>query len=345
MNFKKKWNRLSLFAVVASTLLLLAACGGTEAETGGNNESGEGDTYKFKVAHVVQESHIWHKTAEKFSEELESLSDGRMTMEIYPASQLGLEADMVQQLETGAIDFGFLTNAYMSTREVSLNSWFMPFLFEDLEEAAKMRDSEETKNMLESLGSQGLLGMDIAFAGNRHILMNDGFIESPADLKGKKIRIIGSPAMQSFWEKTGAGPTAMPLPEVYTSLQTGVIDGMDIDLDALVTEKYYENAKYLTLTNQMTFPTVAVMSQASYDKLSTEDQEIVKTAMKNAVDWGVLEAIEREESNLAELESQGVEVLHLEDSSSFEAISNEVREEYANKSEIIESFIETANND
>ena len=162
----------------------------------------------------------------------------------------------------------------MSTREVSLNSWFMPFLFSDLEDANKMRESEETKKMLEELGSQGLLGLDIAFAGNRHILMKDGFIGSPEDLKGKKIRIIGSPAMQSFWEKTGSGPTAMPLPEVYTSLQTGVIDGMDIDLDALVTEKYYENAKYLTLTNQMTFPTVVVMSQARFDKLSEEDQEI-----------------------------------------------------------------------
>ena len=96
--------------------------------------------------------------------------------------------------------------------------------------------------------------MTFIFAGNRHLLMKNGHISSMEDLAGKEIRIIGSPLFQTFWERTGAGPTAMPLSEVYTSLQTGVIDGMDIDLDALVTEKYYETTKYLTLTNHATFP-------------------------------------------------------------------------------------------
>ncbi|MFC5587354.1 TRAP transporter substrate-binding protein [Sporosarcina soli] len=345
MKIRKKRKWLSLTMLAGAALLVLAACGGNDGQSADAGKNDGGDTYTFKASHVVQESHVWHKTAEKFGEELEKLSDGRMKLDIYSASTLGLEQDMVQQLETGSIDFGFLTNAYMSTREVSLNSWFMPFLFSDLEDANKMRESEETKQMLEELGSQGLLGLDIAFAGNRHILMKEGFIGTPEDLKGKKVRIIGSPAMQSFWEKTGAGPTAMPLPEVYTSLQTGVIDGMDIDLDALVTEKYYENAKYLTLTNQMTFPTVVVMSQASFNKLSEEDQGIVKTAMKTAVDWGAQEAIAREKSNLEELKKNGVEVQELEDHSAFDGIAEEVRTQYAKESEIIKSFIETAQND
>lgn len=135
--------------------------------------------------------------------------------------------------------------------------------------------------------------------------------------------------MQSYWEKVGAGPTAMPLNEVYTSLQTGVIDGIDIDLDALVTEKYYEVAKYLTLTNQMTFPTVIVMSKAVYDSLTPEDQEIIRTAMKNAVDWGVQEAIRREESNLQALKDAGIEVLEEIDPSKFQTVTNEVRNEFS----------------
>ena len=225
-----KISKKLLLVIMAALMVLLAACGGDDVDS----TDAAGEKHTFKIAHVVQESHVWHETANKFGEELKALSDGRMELQIYPASHLGAEADMVQQIETGAIDFGFITNAYMSTREDSLNSWFMPYLFTNLEEAAGMLDSEETKQMLESLGSQGLVGLDFAFAGNRHVLMKDGFAESPADLKGKKIRIIGSPAMQSYWEKVGAGPTAMPLTEVYTSLQTGVIDGIDIDLDALV---------------------------------------------------------------------------------------------------------------
>lgn len=338
-----------LFTLTIGLLVFaLAACGGggssSDSSSSGGTSSSGGETRTFKIAHVVQESHVWNVTAEKFGEELKALSDGRFDIQIHPASTLGTEADMVQQLETGAIDFGFMTNAYMSTRQDSLNAWFMPYLFSNLEEAVAMRGTEPVQQMLDELSSQGLVGLDFMFAGNRHVLMTDGFAESPEDLKGKKIRIIGSPAMQSYWEKVGAGPTAMPLPEVYTSLQTGVIDGIDIDLDALVTEKYYENAKYLTLTNQMTFPTVIVMSKQVYDSLSPEDQEIVKTAMKNAVDWGVQEAIKREESNLQALKDAGVEVLENFDTSKFQAVTDEVRKEFSEKSDIVKAFIEAAEN-
>lgn len=336
MNFKK----YMVVLLMGVLILALAACGGDSDKDTTTGDNGEKRT--FKIAHIVQESHVWNATAQKFGEELEKLSDGRMNIQIHPAGTLGAEADMVQQIETGAVDFGFMTNAYMSTREDSLNAWFMPYLFNNLEEAIAMRESEPAKQMLEKLSSQGLVGLDFMFAGNRHVLMTDGFAESPADLKGKKIRIIGSPAMQSYWEKVGAGPTAMPLTEVYTSLQTGVIDGIDIDLDALVTEKYYENAKYLTLTNQMTFPTVIVMSQQSFDGLSAEDQEIVKEAMKNAVDWGVKEAIAREQSNLETLKDAGVEVLETVDTSAFQSVNDEVRKQFSNQSDIVKSFIEEA---
>ncbi|TSI03574.1 TRAP transporter substrate-binding protein [Lysinibacillus sp. BW-2-10] len=340
-----KLKKFMFMLIMTALAVVLAACGGDKEETSSTPaESGKesgGESRTFKIAHVVQESHVWNATAVKFGEELEKLSDGRMNVQIFPASQLGAEADMVQQIETGAVEFGFLTNAYMSTREDSLNSWFMPYLFNNLDEAVAMRESEEAKQMLESLSSQGLLGLDFMFAGNRHVLMKDGFAETPEDLKGKKIRIIGSPAMQSYWEKVGAGPVAMPLPEVYTSLQTGVIDGIDIDLDALVTEKYYENAKYLTLTNQMTFPTVIVVSQSVYDQLPAEDQEIVKQAMKTAVDWGVQEAVAREKANLETLKAAGVEVLEDIDNAPFQAVSDEVKKEFSDKSEIVKSFIET----
>ncbi|MBM4761876.1 TRAP transporter substrate-binding protein [Bacillus sp. B15-48] len=336
----KKGKFRSLVAIMfLTTLAILTACGNSQS-SGGNTETNGDGTYTFKASHVVQETHIWHKTAEKFGEELEKLSDGRMKLDIYSASQLGQEQDMVQQLETGSLDFGFLTNAYMSTRQDSLNSWFMPFAFSNLEEAAQMRESEPAKEMLKELESQGLIGLDFIFAGNRHILMKDGHIQSPGDLKGKKVRIIGSPSVQMFWEGTGAGPTAMPLPEVYTSLQTGVIDGMDIDLDALVTEKYYENAEYLTLTNHATFPSVIVMGKPSYDKLSAEDQEIVKAALNNAVAWGVKEAIEREDSNLEELEKLGVKVEKILDPSSFNDITTRVNDEFATKSPVIQAFLD-----
>lgn len=341
MGVKRFFTATFLLMVV----MVLTACVSNETVVTSSNASSGGSSgseYTFKIAHVVQESHVWHQTALKFGEELEKLSDGRMSVEIFPSSQLGAEADMVQQLENGAVDIGVMTNAYMSTREVSLNSWFMPYLFEDLEQATAMRSSDEAKQMLEALDSQGLVGLDFIFAGNRHILMKDSFVNSPADLKGKKVRIIGSPSMQAYWEGVGAGPTPMPLNEVYQSLQTGVIDGIDIDLDALITEKYYEQAEYLTLTNQTTFPSVVVMSKVIYDTLSAEDQQIVKDALATAAEWGIQEAITREKTNLETLKAEGVKVQEEVDSAKFSEVSKSVQENFSSQSDIIESFVETA---
>lgn len=345
MGFKRFFTATFLLMLV----MVLTACVSNESgDTSSNDTSGTSggsssdSEYKFKIAHVVQESHVWHQTALKFGEELEKLSDGRMSIEIFPSSQLGAEADMVQQLETGAIDIGLMTNAYMSTREVSLNSWFMPYVFGNLEQATAMRSSDEAKQMLEALGSQGLVGLDFIFAGNRHILMKDSFVNSPEDLKGKKVRIIGSPSMQAYWEGVGAGPTPMPLNEVYQSLQTGVIDGIDIDLDALVTEKYYEQAEYLTLTNQTTFPSVVVMSKVVYDTLSAEDQQIVKDALATAAEWGVQEAISRENTNLETLKAEGVKVQEEVDAAQFSEVSQTVIDNFSAQSDIIKSFVETA---
>ncbi|ONK22202.1 C4-dicarboxylate ABC transporter substrate-binding protein [Bacillus sp. VT-16-64] len=341
VGYTQKVKVLVKTSLVVSAMLALAACGGGASSDGASSDqSKNGETTSFKISHVTQESHVWHKTVEKFGEELETLSDGKMSVEIFPGSQLGLEKDMVQQLETGSLDFGFLTNAYMSTRQDSLNAWFMPFTFENLKEAAAMRESDAAKQMLEELDSQGLVGLDFMFAGNRHVLLKDGAVQSPDHLKGKKIRIIGSPAMQDFWQEVDAGPTAMPLSEVYTSLQTGVIDGIDIDLDALVTEKYYENAENLTLTNHMTFPTVVVMSKQVYEGLSEEDRKIVKEAMTNAVNWGVEEAIAREEKNLEELKKLGVKVEELKDPSLFDSTKKTITDKYEGESEVIKSFLE-----
>lgn len=358
-----KYLKSFLLASVFLVVFALAACGGgSESEDTGTDDSeadvedtdsNEGESSEganadeieertFKISHVTQESHVWHKTAEKFGEELERLSDGKLTVDIFPASQLGLEKDMIQQLETGSLDIGFMTNAYMSTRQESLGAWFMPFVFDNLEEAVKMRESEAAKQMLEELSSQSLVGLDFIFAGNRHVLLKQDNVSEAADLKGKKIRIIGSPVMQDFWEAVEAGPTAMPLPEVYTSLQTGVIDGIDIDLDALVTEKYYENANHLTLTNHMTFPSVIVMGEPTYSALSDTEKAIVSEAMDLAVSWGIQEAIDRENANLESLKDEGVSVTELKDDPKLVEISEKIKEEYSGKSDTIKLFLEEA---
>ncbi len=335
---------LKSFLLVLAFILVTACSSGQENSSPVNSQTGETNessakTYTFKLSHVTPPSHGWNQTAEKFNEELQTLTEGRLKVEIFPNSQLGTEPDMLQQLETGAIDFAFITNAYMSTRAQEFNAWFMPFLFEDLADASEARKSEPAKQMLKNLESQGLIGLDFSFAGNRHILMKSGAVSSPEDLNGKKLRIIGSPAMSDFWSGLGVGPTPMPLPEVYTSLQTGVIDGIDIDLDALVSLNLYEIAQDLTLTNHMAFPAVVVMSQKTYHELSQEDQQAVLEAMEKAVEWGINDAINREKENLNFVQEKGLNITDMTDHSSFSAIKEQLYEKYS-ENPIIKNFIE-----
>ncbi|WP_209123591.1 TRAP transporter substrate-binding protein [Alkalihalobacillus sp. BA299] len=332
----KKQNTF-LTVLLGIIVFLLVACGGTKDAQSG--ELGGEQTYNFRISLVTPPSHGWTVTAEKFNEELQNRSGGRMSVQIFPSGQLGSEADMVQQMEFGTLDFGFITNAYMSTRSESLNAWFMPFLFENLEEASQARHSKEANQMLAKLEEQGLVGLDFSFAGERHVLMKDGAIESPEDLNGKKLRIIGNPVMQDFWTGLGVSPTPMPLGEVYSSLQTGVIDGIDIDLDALVSLNLQEIASDLTLTKQMAFPAVVVMSKGVFDSLSAEDQEIVKEAMQAAVDWGIEDAINREQDNLEFLKQEGLNIIDGLDTSAFTSIQGEIFSKYSSNS-IIETFIQ-----
>ncbi|WP_227937437.1 TRAP transporter substrate-binding protein [Alkalihalobacillus deserti] len=330
---KKYSVKLSVLSLLL--IIMLTACGGNENV----NEADGEQTYSFKVSMVTPPSHGWTVTAEKFNEELQSRSNGRMSVQVFPSEQLGSEADMVQQMETGTLDFGFITNAYLSTRSESLNAWFMPFLFEDLEEASQARRSEEAKEMLNELEAQGLVGLDFSFAGERHVLMKDKAIKSREDLTGQKLRIIGNPVMQEFWTDLGVSPTPMPLGEVYSSLQTGVIDGIDIDLDALVSLNLQEIANDLTLTKHMQFPAVAVMSQKVFESLSPEDQEIVKEAMEAAVEWGVEDAIQREKGNLEFVKQEGLNIVEDFDTASFKPIQDQIYSKYS-KNELIQSFIE-----
>ena len=106
------------FAAMLMLLLVLAACNDDEEIAGDNASAGSGDypEVTFKLAHITPTDHMWHQASEKFKEELESITDGKMSVEIYPASQLGSEADMVQQVEAGSVDISMITAAYLTSR-------------------------------------------------------------------------------------------------------------------------------------------------------------------------------------------------------------------------------------
>jgi tripartite ATP-independent transporter DctP family solute receptor len=335
----KKWGLGLLSAVL---ILSAAACSDSNSSSKTTTEpkTDKGATYNFKLAHITPPDHMWHKAAEKFKEELDTRSSGRMKLEIYPASQLGTEADMVQQISAGSVDFGFITAAYTSSRAAAFTAWFAPYAFPDLESANAARDTEIAKKILGTLDDQGIKGLDYLFAGNRVMLFKDREVLKPEDMKGLKFRVTPSPPLQDFYKSLGASPESLPLPEVYAAIQTGVIDGMDMDLDATITNKYHEVAKYGAVTNHMVWPAVAMMNKAAYEKMSEEDQQIIDESIKAAANYAVTTRSGQEEEFKKTLSDAGMKIYEM-DRALFAPYIKQFDEKYGASDPLIQEFLTT----
>lgn len=328
----KKW---SIALLLVGLVLTVAACGGSTS-----SQSDSGDTYSFKLAHITPTDHMWHKAAEKFKEELDTRSGGRMKVEIFPASQLGTEADMVQQVSAGSVDFAFITAAYMSSREDSFTAWFAPYAFKDLESANEARDSEIAKKILATLDNQDLKGLDYLFAGNRVMLFKDKEVRKPEDMKGLTFRVTPSPPLQDFYKSLGASPEGLPLPEVYAAVQTGVIDGMDMDLDATITNKYYEVTKHAAVTNHMVWPAVAMINKATYEKMPDKDKQIIEEAINAAAEFAVTTRSAQEEEFKKTLSDSGMNVYEI-DQELFTPYIEQFDAKYGPTNPLIQEFLDT----
>lgn len=321
-------------------MFVLAACGGNnDASSNNKKDSGSADdaTYEFKLGHIAPPDHIWNDAAQKFADELNELSDGRMSVELYPGGQLGSDDDMIQQLEAGSLDFGFITNAYLTSKSDAFSAWFAPYIFDSYEEALEASDTDIAKEILSTLDDQGLTALDYFFSGHRTMMFREK-ITSPDEIKGLTLRVTPSPALEDWYRSLGASPESISLPDVYQSAQTGVIDGMEMDLDAAVTSNFNEVTGYGALTNHMVWPSVMIASSKVYNDLSKEDQEIVKEAMATASEYATLKRADQEEEFMEILEDRGMELYEI-DTALFDPFVEEFDEKYKEKDPIIEEFI------
>lgn len=257
---------------------------------------------ELRLGLITPPNHVWTKVAGRIAEKLPAATGGALTVAVFPAGQLGSEQEMFQQMSAGLLDSGLMTAAITSLRAPSLQGWFSPYLFADVSGAIGAADTPAAREMLDQLSAAGLKGLGYTFAGMRHILMREAPVTDQAALADRKIRIVPFPAMKVWWEAAGAVPTPVNLTEVYQALQTGLLDGVDIDLDALAGLKFDEVAKGLTITSHMAFPAVFVVSDFTWGAMSGEEQSAYAEVVAEALAWGSAQQVEAEKANLAALE-------------------------------------------
>ena len=288
------------------------------------------------LGHTVPPIHVWHKVALKFGENLAAASNGKYKLRVVPMQKLGNEPQLFSMVQSGAIQFSILPAAFLSNREESMLGWFLPYLFEDVQQAGDAASLPAAQEMLRKLEVHGVVGVGYMFAGMRHVLAVKQ-INSSADLVNQKIRAFPSPIFNDWWQANGAAPTALPLAEIAPSLTTNLLDAVDVDLDITVSLKYYQQANYLALTNHMAFPAVLYTSKKWWDKLPPSDREMFLKAYEEAENYGLQLQVEAEINNLKTLKADGAVVTEI-NLDSFKEKAKIVTEKYVNQNELIKKF-------
>lgn len=292
-----KRKLLALILAIA-TVASLAACGsgssgtgtgsgsGTPAvstSNGGSSSTNEGE-YTISIGHINAETDSWHQAALDFKEQVETNSNGRIKVEVYPNSQLGSEVDMIQSiLQQGGCDITF-TGESMQTYQPDLGMIGMPYLIQSDEQMEKVLAGEPGAKFEELMEQSGMKVLGYFTRGPRYITSNRE-IHSVADCKNLLIRTPQSPMTVAAFEAIGAKPTPMALNEVFTSLNQGTIEAQENPLAMIQTQSFYEVQKYLVKTAHLRAWVYIAMGKAQFDALPEDLQQVVLDAGKHAQDY------------------------------------------------------------
>lgn len=246
---------------------------------------------------------------QKMGEMLEERTGGKICIEVFHSAQLGQEKDTIEQTQFGVIDMnrvslGPFNNIIEETQIPSL-----PFIFRSTDHMHRVMDGPVGQQILDAFSDHDLVGLAFYDGGSRSFYNSQKPIRSIEDLAGLKFRVMQSDIFVDMVAALGANATPMPYGEVYSSIQTGVIDGAENNWPSYDSSGHFEVAKYYTLNQHLIVPEVLVMSKTSFDKLSAEEQEIVRQAARDSVP--VMRDLwqEREKVSEQRVRDAGVEII------------------------------------
>jgi len=232
------------------------------------------------LAHTLPVSHPVHQGMEVFAEELTQISNGKLTVKIFPDAQLGTEREVLELLQIGSIAMTKVSAAAMANFAPAYKVMGVPYLFRDKEHLFRVLEGQTGEEIL-AAGSEFLLrGLCFYDAGSRSFYTKNKPIKTPDDLDGLKIRVMNHQMSVDMVNEMGGSATPMAYGELYTALQQGVVDGAENNPPSFVTSGHYEVCKYYTLDEHSSIPDVLVIGTKYWDTLSKEEQNWMKAAAK-----------------------------------------------------------------
>lgn len=283
-------KKLLTLILALSMTLSLAACGGSSSS--GSSTSGEtsGDAApETKVLRLSTHLSIDHSTmqmAQKFKELLAEKSGGTLDVEFYTDGQLGGQTENCESMKAGSVDMSIIDSGTLANYNSAAGILDMPYLFASKDQAVAAVSGDVGKQYMEMVTeTTGIRPISLQAIAFRNTLLKGKAINSLSDFKGVKVRIPENPSIEACFAALGATPVAIPSGEAYTSVQTGVVDGLEGNVEYINQMKFYEVADTLTWTEHVMTFTAFCMSDSVYQGLTADQQTAIDEAAAEAMDY------------------------------------------------------------
>jgi TRAP-type transport system periplasmic protein len=286
---------------------------------------------EFSFAYDQPKNSGYGVGAEMFSKKLTELSKGTLSINQYPGAQLGTEAQTMQKVQTGDIDFVMLSTANASTAQPESGVFSIHFIFRDENHAIRVLGDPTVIAAMRELYAAKITGahmLGLGSQGLRHMYGKKP-VQTVADLKGIKMRVQATVTEDTTFPAYGAQVVHMPFGEVYTSLQTGVVDMAENGINNYLVNKHYEPAPVLSLTEHEANNAALFISDKAWRSLSDEQKKWVQAAADEVSKNEPAAAFKLEHEALAKLEKIGVKVVKNVDKSGFAQISKPIQDKLA----------------
>lgn len=297
----------------------------------------------LKFAHPTPESDIQHLMAKFFAEKMDERTNGEVTVQIFPAGQLGSDVQALDGTRSGIIDFQLAGLNNFTGLVPEAGAFTLPFMFPDRETAYKVLDGDVGKGLGTKFEEFGLMLLGLPENGFRNMTNDRGPIVEPSDVEGLQMRVNNSQALSDMFEALGANPVQLDVNELYTALETGVVDSQDHPIPVTLSFRFYEVQKYLSLTRHAYSPVGWVMNLNAFKELSEENQAILVEVAAEAVDYQRNLAISGEEEMLKTL-SADMEINNNVNSAAFQEAARPVWDQFVenNGSDIIDAILKAS---
>lgn len=296
-------------------------------------------TQTLKLAHNLNEKHTVHLALAEFAGLVEEKTNGQIKVQIFPNGQLGGESDVLEQLQAGAVAMTKVSAAALTTYNEGYNAFTLPYVFADEDHYFKSMASPAVENLYSETKANGFVGLTFYNSGARSFYTVDKPILSPADLKGTKIRVMVFQSQTDMVKALGGTPVGLPYGEVYTSLQSGVIDGAESNETALTVGKHGEVCKEFSYDEHTRIPNILVISSKVLEGLTPEQQSALKeAAVESTASHRIMWTNAIDEARKDAQENQGV-TFHTVDKTPFRQAVEPMLAEYGNKMPKVQTLL------